>query len=374
MESDRSVGYRQVGVLPNRALALDTTLLRWVRDTGRFRENSKSGETKLDIGYFANVIRLTDDLGLALTTDGVGTKVLVAQMLERYETIGIDCVAMNVNDIICVGAEPVSMLDYIAIENATPEVLEAIGKGLHEGAKQAGINIVGGEISQMGEIIRGAKAGSGLDLIGMCVGLVELDKIIVGQDVEPGDIIVGVRSTGVHSNGLSLARKALFDEGGFQPDSYVASLGRTVGEELLEPTRIYVREIMTLLNERIQTKAFVNITSDGFLNLTRVQPKVSFEIRNLPEPQSIFSLIQETGNIPKTEMYHVFNMGIGFCIIAPNDRAVLSDIHSVIQSYGGQSYEIGYVFEDDRCLVRIPEHKLIGENEQFFEDTKAVAM
>jgi len=367
MNSHKGVGYRDVGVLPNRDLALATSLLKWVRATSDFRKDSTSGTTVLDVGYFANVIKLTSDIGLAMTTDGVGTKVLVAQMLQRYDTIGIDCVAMNVNDIICVGAEPVSMLDYIAMENATPEVLDAIGKGLHEGAKQAGINIVGGEISQMREIIRGTREGLGLDLIGMCVGLVRPDEINVGQDVKPGDVIIGLRSSGIHSNGLTLARKVLFESGGLEPDAYLSELGRTVGEELLEPTRIYVREVMDLLKERVPVKALVNITSDGFLNLTRVKPAVSFEIRGLPDEQPIFKLIQETGDVTSPEMYHVFNMGIGFCIVAPNDRAVLSDIHSVIRGHNGESFEIGHVFDDPRRLVRIPEKGLKGVDDQFVE-------
>jgi phosphoribosylformylglycinamidine cyclo-ligase len=367
MISKRGIDYREAGVMTNRDMALASTLLKRVRDTERFRENAGSGQSALEVGYFANVVRLSGDLGLAMTTDGVGTKVLIAQMLGRYETIGIDCVAMNVNDIICVGAEPMSMLDYIAIEKATPEVLDAIGRGLHEGARQAGINIVGGEISQMAEVIRGANEGTGLDLIGMCVGLVKLSEITVGQDVRPGDVIIGLRSSGIHSNGLTLARKALFDRGGFDAHSYVAELGRTAGEELLAPTRIYVPEVMELLNARIPIKALVNITGDGFFNLTRIRPSVSFELRDLPQPQPIFKVIQEAGGVPDSEMYRVFNMGIGFCIIAPQDPAIVSDIHSVIRSHGGESYEIGRVFEDDRRLVNITDKNLRGENEAFLE-------
>ena len=367
MKPNRGVGYRDVRVLPNREMALEQTLLKWVRSTEQFRQSAASGQSALDIGYFANVIRLTDELGLAMTTDGVGTKVLVAEMLGRYDTIGIDCVAMNVNDILCVGAEPMSMLDYIAIEKATPAVLEAIGQGLHEGARQAGINIVGGEIAQMGEIIRGVREGDGLDLIGMCVGLVKLKEINVGQNVAIGDVIIGLRSSGIHSNGLTLARRVLFEQAGFRPDTYLSALGRTVGEELLEPTRIYVPEIRDLLGKGMPIKALVNITSDGFFNLARIRPSVSFEITALPEELPIFSLIQEIGSIKDSEMYQVFNMGIGFCLIAPNDRQMLADIHDVVRSHGGESFEIGHVVDDPRRLVRIPKNNLIGVNEQFFE-------
>src|SRR5215472_15862700 len=155
------------------------------------------GAVKLDIGYFANVIDV-GGIGLAICTDGVGSKSIIAQMMNRYDTIGIDCVAMNVNDAICVGARPISMVDYIAIEKADVEILGAIAIGLTEGAKQAGISISGGEISQLKEVIRG------FDLIGMAVGIVPLDRIIIGRDLVPGDVVIGLESSGIHSNGLTL--------------------------------------------------------------------------------------------------------------------------------------------------------------------------
>src|SRR4029077_10532837 len=222
MATDQPLSYRATGVLDNAQLGLGA-LLKWVNATSQFRATG-TGRRVVDVGFFASVVAITDTLGLALCTDGVGTKVLVAQMLERYDTIGIDCVAMNVNDAICVGAEPMSFLDYIAIESATPAVLEAIGKGLYEGARQAGVDIVGGEISQMGAIIKGERPGQGIDLVGMCAGIVPLDRIIVGRDVKPGDAIVGFASSGIHSNGFTLARKALFEAGGLKVDEPVAEL------------------------------------------------------------------------------------------------------------------------------------------------------
>ncbi len=366
MDDKKGTAYRDAGVLTAQELRLEATLLKWVRATENFRQHKQTGRSALGIGYFANVIDLGGGQGLAITADGVGTKVLVAEMLGRYDTIGIDCVAMNVNDVLCVGAEPLSMVDYIGIEKATPEVLEAIGRGLHEGAKQAGINIVGGEISQMSEIIHGAKGGEGLDLVGMCVGLVAIDAVNQGQDVAPGDIIIGLRSSGIHSNGLTLARKVLFEAGHFKPDSYLPELGRTVGEELLEPTHIYVPEVMELL-KRVPIKALINVTSEGFLNLTRIRPAVGFRMENLPDPQPIFKLIQKVGNIPDREMYHVFNMGIGFCLIVPNDREILDTVHKTATDHGVESFGIGEVVEDENRRVLIPEKNLVGQGDRFME-------
>ena len=234
--SDRFLSYDATGVLDNTQLGL-SALLGWVNKTAAFRREGQKGRRVVDVGFFASVVDIGNGLGLALCTDGVGSKVLIAEMLQRYDTIGIDCVAMNVNDAICVGAEPISFLDYIAIERATPGVLEKIAEGLYRGAELAGVTIVGGEISQIPDIIKGRAPGQGVDLVGMCAGIVPLDRVILGKEVTPGDIIVGVRSSGIHSNGLTLARKGLFDEGKLKADQYVADLGCTVGEELLRPTQ-----------------------------------------------------------------------------------------------------------------------------------------
>ena len=196
----------------------------------------------MDIGYFANVIDI-GGIGLAICTDGVGSKSIIAQMMSRYDTIGIDCVAMNVNDAICVGARPISMVDYIAIEKADADILGAIAIGLAEGAKQAGISISGGEISPLKDVMRG------FDLVGMAVGIVPLDRIITGRDLAPGDVIIGLESSGIHSNGLTLARHVFFERAGLSIDHVFPELGTTLGEELLRPTLIYVPEILDIIEQ-----------------------------------------------------------------------------------------------------------------------------
>src|SRR5436309_1222250 len=207
MPSDPQLSYESTGVRDNKKLGLNR-LLKWVNETAGFRPTGE-GRRVVDLGFFASVVEITETLGLALCTDGVGSKVLIAEMLRRYDTIGIDCVAMNVNDAICVGAEPISFLDYIAIERATPKGLEQIAEGLYRGAELDGVSIVGGEISQLPNIIKGHEPGAGMDLVGMCAAVVPLDRIILGQHVKTGDIIVGVLISGVHINGLTLALKTL---------------------------------------------------------------------------------------------------------------------------------------------------------------------
>src|SRR5438093_5146726 len=371
MASDRFLSYHGTGVLDNTQLGL-AALLGWVNKTAAFRREGQKGRRVVDVGFFASVVDIGNGLGLALCTDGVGSKVLIAEMLQRYDTIGIDCVAMNVNDAICVGAEPISFLDYIAIERATPSVLEKIAEGLYRGAELAGVSIVGGEISQLPNIIKGYEPGGGMDLVGMCAAIVPLDRIILGQDVTPGDVIVGVRSSGVHSNGLTLAREALFEIGKLKVDQNIPQLGCSVGEELLRPTEIYVRPVMDLLNkQRLPIRALVNITSDGFLCLSRINATVGFKLDDLPEPQPIFSLIQRLGNVRAAEMYRVFNMGIGFCVIVPDDRSVLRAVEETFARYRGstgQTFEtrqIGKVVADDRKRVFLTKKRLVGEGEEF---------
>jgi phosphoribosylformylglycinamidine cyclo-ligase len=372
MTAERGLTYDAAGVLDNTQLGLHA-LLRWVNPTARFRA-AGAGRRAVDVGFFASVVEITPDLGLALCTDGVGSKVLIAEMLGRYDTIGIDCVAMNANDAICVGAEPISFLDYIAVERATPAVLEAIARGLHEGARQANVAIVGGEISQMPEVIRGHRPGGGLDLVGMCAGIVPLNRIILGEAVAPGDAVIGVGSRGIHSNGFTLARRALFEEGGLRVDQHVAELGTTVGEELLKPTSIYVAPVVALLRRGVPLRALTHITSDGFLNLARIHnPTVGFRLDALPEPPPIFGLIQKSGRVPLPEMYRVFNMGVGFCIVVPNEASVIDEVLGALASGDGgvgpfKAQVIGEVVADERKRVFLPALNLVGEGDGFREE------
>ena len=226
----------------------------------------------------------------------------------------------------------------------------------------AGISIPGGETAQLPDIIKGEPGGYALDLVGTCVGLVPLDQIITGQDLVAGDAIIGLRSSGIHSNGLTLARKVLLEHRRFNIDTYVPELRRSIGEELLEPTKIYVKEIQALKNA-VTVKALLNITSDGLLNLTRVSKNVSYQIEHLPEPQPIFQLIQREGCITDEEMYHVYNMGIGFCVIVAQTEA--EKTVEILNQRGTESHVIGRVTDDAHRSVTIKPVGLVGRGDKF---------
>jgi phosphoribosylformylglycinamidine cyclo-ligase len=349
----RHDSYKESGV---DTVEADAGLSRLVQHIKGTWPRQGAGRVLLPIGYFANVIDM-DGIGLALCTDGVGSKTIIADRMRKYDTIGIDCVAMNVNDMICVGARPLSLVDYIAIERADADMLDAIGAGLAEGAALAKISITGGEISQLKDIVKG------FDLVGMAAGRVDLDKVLCGRDVVEGDVVIGVRSSGVHSNGLSLARKAFFDDHRFNIDHKFDDLKVTLGEELLRPTDIYVPEAMEILDNVKGVKALINITSDGLLNLARVEANVGFEIDNLIEPHPIFSLIQHHGRAPDNTMFEVFNMGIGFCYVVGS--AAADQTISILKKHGRHAQRIGYAVADRENNVRVPQRNLVGRHKTF---------
>jgi phosphoribosylformylglycinamidine cyclo-ligase len=214
-------------------------------------------------------------------------------------------------------------------------------------------------------MVRGVKPGSGFDIVGTAVGLVPLDRIIVGDELVDGDVVIGLASSGIHSNGLSLARKALFEAAGHAPDQYLDDLGRSVGEELLEPTRIYVRPVLALLDQVEEVKALAHITGDGLLNLLRVKSSVGFQITDLPEPQKVFQLIQAAARVEDSEMFRVFNMGIGFAIVVgagSADRA-LQALHD---SGAADARIIGSVTSDQPGKLTIPARGLTGTRREGF--------
>lgn len=263
-------------------------------------------------GHYASVLRIDDRNGIAFGTDGVGTKMVVAEKLGRYDTIGIDCIAMNVNDLVCVGAEPIALVDFILCRTANPEICGQIGEGLRRGAELSGIEIPGGEIAQVGDVVEG------IELAGSAIGLVALDAIVDGSDVGAGDAIIGLPSSGLHSNGYTLARKVLDGlDLAHDPDE---RLGRPLGDVLLEPTEIYVETILELLAvPDISVNGLAHITGDGLNNLLRLgdTSEIGYVIEAPLPVQPIFDLIAERGEIDDAEMHEVFNMGCGFCVIVP---------------------------------------------------------
>jgi phosphoribosylformylglycinamidine cyclo-ligase len=318
--------------------AADSAVAGLVRALAKIKLAGPSRQVPLP-GHYASVIQLDEKTGIALSTDGVGTKLLVAEQLGRYDTVGIDCVAMNVNDVICVGAEPLAMLDYIAVDRADPGVCEEIGVGLARGAELAGIEIPGGELAQLGEMVRGA------DVSGACFGTVALDAIVDGSAVQPGDAVIGLPSSGIHSNGYTLARSAL---DGIALDD--ERLGRPLGDVLLEPTEIYVKAILELLCSAIDVRGLAHITSGGTGNLLRLAADVGYEIdAPLPAP-SIFELIQERGGVSDEEMHGVFNMGCGFCcVVAEHDEVAALDL---LRRHYPAAQRIGGATDGPRAVTR----------------------
>ncbi|MGH7118559.1 MAG: phosphoribosylformylglycinamidine cyclo-ligase [Acetobacteraceae bacterium] len=351
--------YRESGVdtdEADRGLSRLTERIRrtWPRTAG-------PGAVQLEIGYFANVISL-GQAAVAICTDGIGSKALIAQMVHKYDTVGVDCVAMNVNDLVCVGARPLSLVDYIAVQTANADLLDALSVGLCEGAETAGISISGGEISQLKDIITGFRPGYGFDLVGTAIGEVAPDAINCGARVRPGDVIIGIESNGIHSNGLSLARRAFFGQSDFTIDTRFPELALPLGLELLRPTHIYVREVLEILRAIPDVKALIHITGDGLFNLTRVAASVGFVLDNLPPAPAIFTLIQRYGSVSEAEMYQVYNMGIGFCLVV--DPTQQDDVMAILAKHHRKAFRIGYAIDDPEKQIRIAD-RLIGKGKKF---------
>jgi phosphoribosylformylglycinamidine cyclo-ligase len=357
MDERTTDAYARSGVdtgLAGRGVAALVEVLRTI-DTG------KASRAVLGSGHYASVLRLDDRLGLALATDGVGSKLIVAEGLGRFDTVGIDCVAMNVNDLICVGAEPIALLDYVAVEEVDPAMLHELALGLRAGAEQAGVEIPGGELAVLPELIRGHPSPRGFDLVGACVGTVPLDSIVTGAGVEPGDALIGLPASGVHSNGFTLARQALPDLDEAPPELG----GVTVGEALLKPTVIYVRAVRELLASDVDVRGLAHITGDGLLNLLRLEAPVGYRVDS-PLPRGpLFELLAERSGASDAELFEVFNMGCGFCCVVPSEQAdatveLLSRRHSGTAVIGRATAVQG--------AVELPLARLVGRRGEGFSE------
>lgn len=279
-------------------------------------------------------------------TDGVGTKLKIAMLLDKHDTIGIDCVAMCVNDVICCGAKPLFFLDYIACGKNIPEKIAEIVSGVAEGCVQADCALIGGETAEH----PGMMEDDDYDLAGFTVGIVDRDKVFDNKTVKAGDAIIALPSTGVHSNGFSLVRK-VFDVENKDINVYSDELGKTVGEALLTPTKIYVKSVLAL-SEQVQIKAVSHITGGGFYeNIPRSLPegftaKIDrASLRILP----IFELLQKTGNIPERDMFNTYNMGVGMSLVVSADKA--DEALQILKANGEDAYLIGEITKSDAGVV-----------------------
>lgn len=311
---------------PREQRALGTMLKSFARTLGA---RSGVGSVVAEADHFGSLVRLPAGLGLAISTDGVGTKLLIAQELRRYREIAQDLVANNVNDILCMGASPIALVDYIGIDVADEEFLTQFSSSLADAACEAGVAIIGGEIAQIGEMLDARLPAPRFDVVGTAVGLCTLaegttvsdwPRVIDRGNVKPGNLLVGLPSSGLHSNGFSLARRVLLSEAKLRLDSTPSELGgTTLGESLLVPTRIYVKAILPLLTEGL-ISGLANISGGGLLTISRLSPKVGFEISKLPRPQPIFNLIRSHGQLEPAEMLSTFNMGLGMVLAVPAEN------------------------------------------------------
>jgi phosphoribosylformylglycinamidine cyclo-ligase len=308
-------------------------------------ERTKRNGVLSSIGGFGGMFDLSSlnlkEPVLVSGTDGVGTKLMLAFMMDQHDTIGIDAVAMCVNDIVVQGAEPLFFLDYIACGKAKPEKIEAIVKGISDGCEQAGCALVGGETAEM----PGMYEDEEYDLAGFTVGAVEKSNIITGETIQPGDCLIGLSSSGLHSNGYSLVRKILLEKAGYSLHDKVEGLDGVMGEELLKPTRIYVKPILHVLKEH-SIKGMAHITGGGFIeNIPRMLPEgcaAEIDFGSWPIP-AIFNVLQREGELAQEEMFNVFNMGIGMVLAV--DEAELVPVIKSLESQGEKAYIIGRVKE-----------------------------
>jgi phosphoribosylformylglycinamidine cyclo-ligase len=337
--------YARAGVDVSRVRKSHEALARRLESTFKTRKG-KVGHPVFPIGHYAGLVDLNDGRVLSLHTDNVGTKVVIAQMMRKYDTIGIDCVAMCANDLICTGAEPISFLDYLAMANHDRRIVDQIAVGLVEGAKQSGMAIVGGETAIVPDLL---SEEPGLDLVGMAAGICRRKDLILGDEIRNEDALVGVASSGIHSNGLTLARKILLAE--YKLRESAPELGRGIGEELLEPTRIYVRPVLEA-TRKLEVHGLAHITGGAFAKLERVvgQAGLGAGIDQLPPTPGIFHIIQKNGRVSDREMYRTFNMGVGFVLICPQ-RAEDALIR-LFMRHGHNAFDLGRVEKERGVRVK----------------------
>ncbi|MED4603695.1 phosphoribosylformylglycinamidine cyclo-ligase [Paenibacillus validus] len=308
-------------------------------------------EVLTDLGGFGALFGLNkekyEEPVLVSGTDGVGTKLKIAFAMDKHDTIGVDAVAMCVNDIIVQGAEPLFFLDYLACDKVIPEKIEAIVKGISDGCVQAGAALIGGETAEM----PGMYSEGEYDIAGFTVGIVDKKKIIDGSTIKPGDVVLGLASSGVHSNGFSLVRKLLLEQKGYSLHDTIDALGEPLGDTLLAPTKIYVKPVLNVLNE-VPIKGMAHITGGGFLeNIPRVLPEgVNVEIDYGSWPiLPIFELMQREGGISHNDMFRTFNMGIGMVVIVSEEDAAKAA--SLFEQHGEKAYTLGRVTAGTRVVT-----------------------
>ena len=322
--------YKKAGVDISKIKQSQKAIGKLITSTHKLQKKAKIAH---GFGHYAGIVEIPGGKMLATHTDGVGTKVVISNLMKKYNTIGIDCVAMNVNDIICIGATPISFVDYIAANKNDVPKFKKIVEGLVTGAKKSAMPIVGGETAIMPDVIEGE--GFAYDLAGMVVGLVEKKDLVLGNKIKTGDVIIGANSTGIHSNGYSLARKALLKK--YSIKDKIKGVG-VIGDALLKPTEIYANPVLEMV-QKCKINGLAHITGGAFTKLLRLK-NTGYQIDSLPKIPPIMELIQEQG-VKNEEMYKTFNMGVGFCVVAPKSHA--TKIISIFKKHKITSQQIGQI-------------------------------
>lgn len=355
----RKITYADTGV--DRELrAKSKRALKTLKETYRFGRYGKAVQLP-----FGNIFSIGKNRYLDLVIEGIGTKVLVAQLAEKYDTVGIDGVAVAVNDVVRSGAKPLAVADNIHAHVSDSVLVEQWMKGIVKGATDAECIVPSGEIGDVPELIKGLVQGKGFDMVFAAVGEVASEKIISGRNIKPSNVIIGLRSSGLHSNGISLARKILFEQWGgkYDPLDTPDGLDREIVYEVLEPTKIYVRSLLSVA-EHVKVKAAVHITGDAYLKfdrLTRFSKNIGFEFNNF-KPQAVFELIQKTayelgGTITDEEMFKTFNMGWGFAIIV--EKADKDQVIDILEKSGTQAEEMGHITDSDGIKILHRDRRII---------------
>ena len=332
-----TITYKKVGIDISEIKKSQKAIGRLISSTHKLQKKAKMTH---GFGHYAGIVEIPGGKLLATHTDGVGTKVIISNMMKKFDTIGIDCVAMNVNDIICIGATPISFVDYIAANKNDQRIFKQIVSGLVRGAKKSSVPIVGGETAIMPDLISGK--GFGFDLAGMVVGILSKKQMILGDKIKPNDVIIGVKSSGLHSNGYSLARKVLSNYSLKQKFKGVGMLGNA----LLKPTEIYVKPVLEAI-EKCSIHGLAHITGGSFTKLLRLK-QIGFELDNLPKTPPLMQLIQDCG-VNCDEMYKTFNMGVGFCIVSPENQ--VKKIRKIFKNHKLTTYEIGHISKKKGVFV-----------------------
>jgi phosphoribosylformylglycinamidine cyclo-ligase len=342
--------YAEAGVDIEASKRAIASLGDWLDRTLSFRSDEVFSDVK---GHYSGLYRLGGGRVLSMSTDSVGTKLVVAEMLGKYDTVGIDLLGVLANDIICVGSTPVAMVDYIGVEKPDPEMLSEVGRGIYEGCRQAKVVVIGGETATVPDLIKG------FDLAGAIIGLSGEDELVLGSEITDGDVVIGLESSGIHSNGYTLARKAFFTWNDFSvSDPLPTDPDTSIGEALLIPTVIYVEVVLDILS-KVRPHGLAHISGGGVRKMRRLKGGIGYSLDSAFPVHPIFEAIRRLAKVPWEEMYKTYNMGIGFAVIVdPSDREEVIDI---CQKHGVRAKAVGTAFRDpdEKIIVKAQEKMVL---------------